>query len=306
MTYTFPPSLYPLRDYLKSQGADTLAFASARQAAFIAQQLLNTRVKFPDKGADMTSTLFLIQKAVTEKGASAKVASSKADREKALSSAANQILADKRGKTGQMSKKKSLHKPSSTKPNKHSTDFGPEVFAQGVHIFCDGAAVPNPGVGGWGVVVYGNGAEIASDFGGDPETTNNRMELIGLLKALEAAKSVSPELGAINIWCDSQYVVNGATDWRHKWKKQGWNKRGENSPKRGEDTAVKNVDLWIEIDAALSDDRAEVITIRWVKGHAEILGNERADELAEMGRLKFAPEEEVDALTAEYRSVMAE
>ena len=68
MTYTFPPSLYPLRDYLKAQGADTRAFVSARQAAFMSQQLLGTRVKFPDKGADMTSTLFLIQKAVTEKG----------------------------------------------------------------------------------------------------------------------------------------------------------------------------------------------------------------------------------------------
>lgn len=125
MTYTFPPSLYPLRDYLKGQGADTRAFVSARQAAFMAQELLGTRVKFPDKGADMTSTLFLIQKAVTEKGMVTTTIPSRGSHDT---------------NTPQEGKKKGNRQLPKAKSNKHNKDFSPERFSQGVHIFCDGAS----------------------------------------------------------------------------------------------------------------------------------------------------------------------
>ncbi|MGV2049297.1 ribonuclease H family protein [Agrobacterium sp. 22-209-1] len=267
MTYTFPPSLYPLRDYLKGQGADTRAFVSARQAAFMAQQLLGTRVKFPDKGADMTSTLFLIQKAVTEKGMCMTHIPSRDSRDT---------------NTPKDGKKKGNRQLPKAKSNKHNKDFSPERFSQGVHIFCDGASVPNPGVGGWGVAVFEDGVEIASLRGGDPETTNNQMELAGLLNAIEKAKALSSSFGEkpITIWCDSQYCVNGVNDWRHKWKRNGWKK----SPAATEH--VKNVDLWRAIDEALSNTPHSRISIKWVKGHADIAGNERADELAEQGRME--------------------
>ena len=270
MTYTFPPSLHPLRDYLKGQGADTRAFVSARQAAFMAQQLLGTRVKFPDKGADMTSTLFLIQKAVTEKGIATMATPSRDSR------ATNTI--------GKKAEKKGGKIPPKAKSRNHNKDFSPEKFSQGVHIFCDGASVPNPGVGGWGVVVFEDGVEISSLHGGDPETTNNQMELAGLLNAIEKAKALSLKIEGkpITIWCDSQYCVNGVNEWRHKWKRNGWKK----SPTATEH--VKNVDLWKAIDEALGESvqRAAHISIRWVKGHHGVAGNERADELAEQGRME--------------------
>ncbi len=268
MTYSFPPSLHPLRDFLKSQGADTRAFVSARQAAFMSQQLLGTRVKFPDKGADMTSTLFLIQKAATEKGMVTATIPSRDSRDT---------------NTPKEGKKKGNRQLPKAKSNKQNKDFSPERFSQGVHIFCDGASVPNPGVGGWGVAVFEDGAEIASLHGGDPETTNNQMELAGLLNAIEKAKAPSSSFGEkpITIWCDSQYCVNGVNDWRHKWKRNGWKK----SPTATEH--VKNVDLWRAIDEAMeSVHRGGHISIRWVKGHHGIAGNERADELAEQGRME--------------------
>ncbi len=158
----------------------------------------------------------------------------------------------------------------------------PETFrerpdsSRGYHIFADGAAVPNPGEGGWGVVVYLDGVEVEALSGGDPVTTNNRMEMTALLIAIETAQ----RFGApVTIWSDSQYCVNGANDWRHKWKRHGWRK----SPRATE--FVKNVELWQAIDAALVDaSRSRGITIKWVKGHAGIVGNERADQLAEIGR----------------------
>lgn len=264
MTYTFPPSLHPLRDYLKGQGADTRAFVSDRQAAFMAQQLLGTRVKFPEKGADMTSTLFLIQKAVTEKGIATMATPSpmKSKKMKAKSPYAN-LKRDK--------------------PN-----FSPEVFAEGVHIFCDGASIPNPGVGGWGYVVYENGAEVDAFCGGSAETTNNQMELVGLLNAIEKAKALLGKYGdPVTIWCDSQYCVEGVNVWMKTWKSRGWSKRKLNSPKR-EDGGIANLDLWKAIDEALKDVPSYGcdLHIKWVKGHDGIAGNERADELAEQGRME--------------------
>lgn len=285
MTYAFPPSLYPLRDYLKGHGADTRAFVSARQAAFMAQQLLGTRVKFPDKGADMTSTLFLIQKAVTEGGAT--------------------ISPDPFKKPAKAKKGKGDKIPPFRKSKKDNNNFNPTLFAEGIHIFCDGASIPNPGVGGWGVVVYDNDQELRTAFGGDPETTNNQMELTGLLNAIEQAKALSDN-PAVTIWCDSQYCVNGANEWRHKWKRNGWKK----SPAATEH--VKNADLWKAIDDALSITASNGILIKWVKGHADIAGNERADQLAEQGRQQVLERgsvelgliDEVNDLDARFRQIM--
>ncbi len=289
MTYTFPPSLHPLRDYLKGQGADTRAFVSARQAAFMAQQLLGTRVKFPDKGADMTSTLFLIQKAVTEKGiaTTATPSPTKGKKKKAKSSYAN-LKRDK--------------------PN-----FSPEVFAEGVHIFCDGASIPNPGVGGWGVVVYENGQELWTVYGGDPETTNNQMELTGLLNAIKEAWKILADYVEMTIWCDSQYCVEGVNVWMKTWKSRGWSKRKLNSPKR-EDGGIANLDLWKAIDEALKDVPSYGcdLHIKWVKGHDGIAGNERADELAEQGRQQILERQsaelglldDVNELDARFRQIM--
>lgn len=283
MTYVFPPSLHPLRDYLRGQGADICAFVSARQTAFMAQQLLGSRVKFPDKGADMTSTLFLIQKAVTEGGA--------------------KINPDPLKKPAKGKKPKAKSAYANFKKDK--PDFRPQVFAEGVHIFCDGSSIPNPGVGGWGVVVYDNGQELRIAFGGDPQTTNNQMELTGLLNAIEQAKALSDN-PAVTIWCDSQYSVNGANDWRHKWKRNGWKK----SPAATEH--VKNADLWKAIDEALSNTASSGISIKWVKGHADIAGNERADQLAEQGRQQVLERgavevglvDEVNELDARFRQIM--
>ncbi len=171
------------------------------------------------------------------------------------------------------------------------------AFQAGLHVFADGACEPNPGPGGWGIAVYRDGLEIASDHGGDADTTNNRMELTGLLKGIEAAKA----LGAPAIlWCDSQYAVKGANEWMHNWKKRGWKKPGNEE--------LKNIELWQSIDAALSG--ADQITIRWCKGHAGILGNERADELSNLGIATVVGvslgREPVDYLTAEYRLRVAE
>ncbi len=171
------------------------------------------------------------------------------------------------------------------------------AFASGLHVFADGACEPNPGPGGWGVTVFRDGVELSSKHGGDANTTNNRMELTGLLKGIEAAKALGEP--AI-LWCDSQYAVKGANEWMHNWKKRGWKKPGNEE--------VKNLELWQMIDAALSG--ADQVTIRWCKGHAGIAGNERADELSNIGMTLaggHAPQdvEPVDYLTAEYRQLLA-
>ncbi|MDX0955644.1 ribonuclease HI [Sinorhizobium medicae] len=171
------------------------------------------------------------------------------------------------------------------------------VFESGLHVFADGACEPNPGPGGWGVAVYREGVEVASDHGGDADTTNNRMELTGLLKGIEAAKA----LGAPAVlWSDSQYAVKGANEWMHNWKKRGWKKPGNEE--------LKNIELWQSIDAALFG--ADQITIRWCKGHAGIIGNERADELSNIGIASVLgvpmAQEPVDYLTAEYRGLLSE
>lgn len=275
MTYTFPESLAALRKYLKSKGFDGSSVKTSRQAAFVAQQLLGTRVKFPPKGQDMTAVLIEIQKAVpgNEKGNQQLPFPEN-------SSAANGIAnrKTKRGKGGGI--------PPFAKSNKHNKDFDPHLFAEGVHVFCDGACEPNPGAGGWSWVMYIDGVEFSYAHGGDPDTTNNQMELTGLLNAIEKARRLDmvPAPAVITIWCDSQYCVDGANIWLQSWKARGWNKKKLNSPNRSEGE-IKNLGLWQAIDAVLGDALITgSLAIKWVKGHAGVVGNERADELAEIGR----------------------
>ncbi|MBI2255137.1 MAG: ribonuclease HI [Proteobacteria bacterium] len=133
-----------------------------------------------------------------------------------------------------------------------------------VDVFTDGACSGNPGPGGWGAILrYGSVEKELS--GGEAATTNNRMELMAAIAALEALKSAVN----VRIHTDSQYVKNGITSWIHGWKKNGW-KTADKKP-------VKNVDLWQRLDAALKGHKIEWI---WVKGHAGHDENERADALA--------------------------
>ena len=135
-----------------------------------------------------------------------------------------------------------------------------------IEIFTDGSCSGNPGPGGWGVLII-NGDDRKELFGGEPDTTNNRMEMLAAIEALKATDNA-----AIILHTDSQYLKNGINIWIHNWKKNDW-KTAARKP-------VKNKDLWLELDQ-LTKDRS--IDWRWVKGHSGNPGNERADELANMG-----------------------
>jgi len=140
-----------------------------------------------------------------------------------------------------------------------------------VVIHTDGACSGNPGPGGWGAVLS-YGGKTREIFGGEAETTNNRMELMAAIRALESlTRSVEARLHT-----DSTYVKDGITKWLAKWKANGW-KTAARKP-------VKNVDLWQRLEAALSGHRVEWL---WVKGHAGDPGNERADALANQGMAEF-------------------
>ncbi|WP_435140516.1 ribonuclease HI [Pseudopelagicola sp. nBUS_19] len=140
--------------------------------------------------------------------------------------------------------------------------------------YTDGACSGNPGPGGWGVLMQakkGNTVVKERELnGGAPETTNNRMELIAAISALEILDNASK----ITVVTDSAYVKDGITKWIHSWKRNGWKKKG----------GLKNVELWQRLDAA--EARHEV-TWEWVKGHAGHSENERADELARAGMAPF-------------------
>lgn len=133
-----------------------------------------------------------------------------------------------------------------------------------VDIFTDGACSGNPGPGGWGAILR-YGATEKELSGGEAETTNNRMEMMAAIAALEALKGPTH----VRLHTDSQYVKNGITSWIHGWKKNGW-KTSDKKP-------VKNVDLWQRLDGALKTHKIDWI---WVKGHAGHVENERADALA--------------------------
>ena len=136
-----------------------------------------------------------------------------------------------------------------------------------VEIFTDGACKGNPGPGGWGALMIA-GAHKKELYGGERNTTNNRMELKAVIEALTALKRPCDVI----VHTDSQYVQKGISEWIHGWKARGW-KTAAKEP-------VKNADLWQELDAAQAQHKIEW---RWVKGHAGHEGNERADALANLG-----------------------
>ena len=140
-------------------------------------------------------------------------------------------------------------------------------MAEPVTIYTDGACSGNPGPGGWGVLMMWGDHEKEL-CGGEPETTNNRMELTAAIKALEALNRPAKVI----LYTDSTYVKDGITSWIHNWKRNGW-KNAKKKP-------VKNDDLWKQLDATLTGHDIEW---RWVKGHAGDPGNEKADELANKG-----------------------
>lgn len=147
------------------------------------------------------------------------------------------------------------------------------MSAAPVIIFTDGACSGNPGPGGWGAILtYGTHEKELS--GGESETTNNRMELLAAINALNALKRPSH----VELWTDSQYVKNGITNWIHGWKKNGW-KTAAKKP-------VKNAELWQALDQALA---RHTVDWHWVKGHAGHDMNERADELARQGMAPYKP-----------------
>lgn len=136
-----------------------------------------------------------------------------------------------------------------------------------VSIWTDGACSGNPGPGGWGVLLR-FGTHEKELFGGYPDTTNNRMEMMAVIEGLKALKQTC----SVHIFTDSTYVLKGMTEWIHGWRKRGW-KTAAGKP-------VKNTDLWLELEAAIGDHTVEWT---WVKGHAGHVENERADELARRG-----------------------
>jgi ribonuclease HI len=136
-----------------------------------------------------------------------------------------------------------------------------------VVIYTDGACSGNPGPGGWGAVMI-SGEHVKEICGGEPGSTNNRMELMAAIQALEALKKPCK----VELHTDSTYVMKGISEWIHGWKKRGW-KTADNKP-------VKNDDLWRRLDTARL--RHEV-SWNWVKGHAGHELNERADGLARKG-----------------------
>jgi len=147
----------------------------------------------------------------------------------------------------------------------------PDLFA-----YTDGACSGNPGPGGWGVLLLAkDGEAILKERtlnGGEPETTNNRMELMAAISALEVLERPS----TLTVVTDSAYVKDGITKWIHGWKRNGWTKKG----------GLKNAELWQRLDAAQARHK---VTWEWSKGHAGHPENERADELAREGMAPFKP-----------------
>ena len=138
---------------------------------------------------------------------------------------------------------------------------------QAVTIFTDGACKGNPGPGGWGAILRFKGEEREM-FGGDPATTNNRMEMTAVIEALQSLKRPC----RVTVYTDSQYVQKGITEWIASWKRRGWRTASKDP--------VKNVDLWKRLDELAAGHR---ISWHWVRGHDGHVENERADELANRG-----------------------
>jgi ribonuclease HI len=148
-----------------------------------------------------------------------------------------------------------------------ASNVAPDAPLTAVTIYTDGACRGNPGPGGWGAVLIAGGREKEL-FGGEPATTNNRMELLAAIRALEALSRRC----SVALYTDSQYVRNGIREWLPNWKRRGW-KTADKKP-------VKNQDLWERLDALQA---AHEVEWHWVRGHAGHDGNERADRLANRG-----------------------
>jgi ribonuclease HI len=146
-------------------------------------------------------------------------------------------------------------------------------MSDAVEVWTDGACSGNPGPGGWGAILSYKGKEKELS-GGEAMTTNNRMELMGAISALETLTRPC----TVALHTDSQYLRQGITAWIHGWKKNGW-KTADRKP-------VKNEELWKRLDAALGRHKIEW---KWVKGHAGDEMNERADALARAGMAPFKP-----------------
>ena len=147
----------------------------------------------------------------------------------------------------------------------------PEIIA-----YTDGACSGNPGPGGWGVILQAkDGLVLIKErelFGGEKDTTNNRMELIAAISCLESLEKPTTS----TLFTDSNYVKGGITEWMKTWKKNEWKTTGKKS--------VKNVDLWKRLDKARQKHN---VTWKWVKGHSGQAENERADELARQGMAPY-------------------
>ena len=142
--------------------------------------------------------------------------------------------------------------------------MGKKEMTKTIEIYTDGACSGNPGPGGWGAIMRWNGHEKELS-GGEDDTTNNRMEMMAVIKALEALKKNS----TVKVYTDSTYVQKGVTEWMAGWKARGW--KGANKK------PVKNKDLWLRIDALVQSHHVE---FHWVRGHDGHPDNERADQLA--------------------------
>jgi len=140
-------------------------------------------------------------------------------------------------------------------------------MSEKIEVYADGACRGNPGPGGWGVLLR-EGKRERELHGGEPATTNNRMELTAVIRALEALAPGSQ----VHVYTDSQYVQKGISEWIHAWKRRGWRTSGREP--------VKNQDLWMRLDELA---RAHEVEWFWVKGHAGHPENERADALANLG-----------------------
>lgn len=298
MTYQFPPELHPLRDWLKGKGVDVQSIKTDRQALFFARKLSGRAVRFPKPGKSCFPKLQEVQqKLVPEpKRATSPKATSAEDEYRfgklgAASPVRQVSFAEHAARLGVGVSQRDPEppKPSPREPvtraevkAKRGKASQPKLprsvttsatdFDTGLVIFCDGGCEPNPGVGGWGFVVYRDGVEIHAQHGGEAKATNNKMELTGALMALQwfAERGL---VEPVRLLCDSTYVVDGANDWRHGWKKKGW--------RLGVKKELANADLWRELDVALS---LVPIKLEWVRGHVGTAGNERADELAAIGR----------------------
>lgn len=143
-------------------------------------------------------------------------------------------------------------------------------------VFTDGGCSGNPGPGGWAFVITEAGRELLAQSGGEPQTTNNRMELTAVIEALDHIRQLSTSIESVQINTDSQYVKNGITQWIHNWKRNGWRTASKDP--------VKNKEYWIALDALAS---TLPVTWKWVKGHAGIELNERCDALVRQEMDKF-------------------